>query len=204
MKTIFISAFEGVETKNILRTDVLPTLLGLEDLRVVLLMKSRERAAMYKNEFVDSRIIFEIAPYSRRAENGPDRIFAALKFTLLNTSTKDLQRWFALQENKNHLVYYGGKVFKFLFARPIVRKLVRRLDFLLVRNEIYKELFDKYDPDAVFLAHLFEEPEINILREAKHRGIKTVGLINSWDKVTSRCIMRLLPDKLIVFMPLRL
>ena len=37
-----------------------------------------------------------------------------------------------------------------------------------------------------------------MLREAKKRDIKTVGLINSWDKITSRCMIRLLPDKLIV------
>lgn len=199
MKTIFISAFEGVETKNILRTDVLPTLLSCKDLRIVLLMKSAERVAMYKDEFADPRIIFEITPYARRAERGWDGFFSALKFTLLDTPTKDLQRRFTLQENRNYAVYYFGSIFKFLFAHPIVRKFVRKLDFILVRSKTYAELFDKYNPNLVFLAHLFEEPEINILREAKHRGVKTVGLINSWDKVTSRCIMRLLPDKLIVF-----
>ena len=35
--------------------------------------------------------------------------------------------------------------------------------------------------------------------EAKRRGIPIIGFINSWDKVTGRCIIRLLPDKLIVF-----
>lgn len=199
MKTIFITVFEGVEAKNILRTDVLPTMLADPEVRLVLLMKNQERVERYKNEFGDKRITYEIAPYSRAIGRGLDKFFGRLKFILLRTGTKNLQRRLAFETSKNYFVYYAGYAYNVLLARSFVRRLARVLDFLLVRNNLYSFLYDKYKPDLVLLAHLFEEPEIHVLREAKKRGIRTIGFVNSWDKLTVRCIMRLLPDKLVVF-----
>ena len=199
MKTIFITVFEGVEAKNILRTDILPTLLGARDIRLVLLTKNQEKIDFYKKEFNDPRLIYEAAPYSRSMGKGFDRLFALLKFTLLRTKTTNLQRKLAHEAGGSFFKYYFGHLSNFLLARSFIRKAARFLDFLLVRNNIYAAIFEKYKPDLVFLAHLFEEPEIHILREAKKRGIRTIGFINSWDKTTARCAMRLLPEKFVTF-----
>lgn len=199
MKTVFITAFEGVECKNILRTAVLDTLLKEPEIRLVLLMKNRDRVKRYKKEFNNPKIIYEVAPYSRHAQPGLDKFFSWLKFALLRTDTTNLHRKMILEIKKNYVHYYLGLIFNFLFARSIFVNLSRFLDFLFVHNRIYTSLFDKYRPDLVLCAHLFEEPEIHLLREAKRRNVRTVGLMNSWDKVTTRCIIRLLPDKIIVF-----
>ena len=45
---------------------------------------------------------------------------------------------------------------------------------------------------------MFGDEEAAILREARRRGVKSVALINSWDKLTSRSMIRLLPDLMIV------
>ena len=84
-KTIFISVFEGVEAKTILRTDILTALLEDPDTRLVFLMKSKERIGLYKKEFAGDKIIFELLPYSRSLGKGLDRFFARLKFILLQT-----------------------------------------------------------------------------------------------------------------------
>src|SRR3989344_1327982 len=196
-KIIFLTIFEGVEAKNLLRTSVLPTLLTDPAVRIVLFTKSLEKVEYYKKEFFDPRLIYEVAP--RQPISGWDAIFAKLKFTLLRTATTDLKRWLNYQCEKNFLRYFGGSFANLLLAWPIVRKIVRGLDFILVHQNFYAPIFEKYQPDLVFLAHLFDEPEIDLLREAKKQNIKTVGLINSWDKTTARCILRLLPDKAIVF-----
>lgn len=192
--------FEGVEAKNIMRTAVLPTLLSDPEVRIVLLMKNEERIERYQKEFASSRIVYQAVPeYYRGSVSRLDRVFAALKFFLLRTETTLLQRRLAFEENRRYVSYYLGGALRFLFARPLVRRLARYLDFALVRNNLYAQYFDRYEPQLVFLAHLFEEPEIHILREAKRRDIRTVGFVNSWDKVTARCIMRLLPDTVLVF-----
>lgn len=198
-KTIFISLFEGVEAKNILRTPILIHLLKKADLRIVFLMRSKDRIDYYQKEFNNPNVVYEIVEYSRNLGKGFDRFFGLLKFLLLRTSTTKIRRKIALEISGNYFVYYLNYLLNFLLARRLIRKFIRYLDFLITKNEYYVSCFDKYKPDLVFLAHLFEEPEINILREAKKRGVKSIGLVNSWDKVTARCIMRLLPDRAIVF-----
>jgi CDP-glycerol glycerophosphotransferase (TagB/SpsB family) len=197
MKTIFITIFEGVEVKNILRTPILENLLKEKDIRIVLFTKSEEKVDYYKKEFNDPRLIFEVV--ENKNLQGIDNFFAKLKFVLLKTETTDLKRKMVAEYEHTWFHYYMGRAVNHVFARPIFRKIARFLDFYLVKDSTYKIFFDKYNPNLVFMAHLFDEPEIAILREAKKRKISSIGFINSWDKVTARCILRLLPDKAIVF-----
>jgi len=197
MKTIFVTIFEGVEAKNILRTDILPTLLKEKDLRLVLFTKNEAKKEYYAREFKDPRVVYEVVGSSKI--RGLDSVFRTLKFLLINTESKDLQREIKLQNTRNYFSYYAMTALSRLLARPSVRKFVRILDFYLVRKDIYALYFDKYKPDLVFLAHLFDEPETHLLREAKRCGVASIGFINSWDKITAKGILRLLPDKAVVF-----
>lgn len=197
MKTIFIALLEGVEAKNILRSHVVDELLTSAETRVVLLLKNKERMAYYQKEFNHPRLLYQvicIIPVT-----GLDRFFSWLKFMLLRTKSTDQKRKMNLAEKGNYLSYYVGIFFNRLLARPFFIRLARTLDYRLVLRSQYRQYFELFKPDLVFLAHPFDEPEIHLLREAKRRGVKTVGLINSWDKATSRAILRLLPDKIIVF-----
>ncbi len=196
-KTIFMTIFEGAEARNLLRTSVVPVLLSDPTVRIVLFTKSEEKREYYKSEFNDPRLRYEVVP--RRPLRGLDRFFAALKFTLLRSATTDLKRSMQYEESGSAIRYYGGRCLNRLLARPMILRAVRFFDLLLVRGTGYGRLFDTYQPAVVLLAHLFDEPEIDLVREAKRRGVKTVGFINSWDKTTARAIIRLLPDKAIVF-----
>ncbi len=196
-KTIFISIFEGVEAKNILRTPILETLLKKSDIRIVLFTKNEERVRYYQEQFDDPRIVYEVV--TRIPPRGFDALFSKLKFTLLRTKTTDLKRRMALDSSKNIFKYAGGVLLNRLLARPIVRRIVRKLDCSFVKDKRYDEYFKGYKPDLVFLAHLFDEPEIEILRAAKKHGVRSVGFVNSWDKGTARSIVRLLPDTFVVF-----
>lgn len=199
MKTIFITAFEGVEVKNLLRTGVVDALLERPDIIVVLLMKDARRIVHYQKEFAHPRLRYAAVPHSRSPAPGLDRVFAVLKFMLIRTQTTRLRRKLAFIQSGNAAAYYGGLLLNALLARRPVRRIMRALDYRLVRNSWYRDAFDRYRPDAVVLAHLFEESEVHVLREARRRGISTIGFVNSWDKVTARAMMRLLPDHLIVF-----
>ncbi len=197
MKTIFISIFEGVEAKNILRTPILTTLLQSPDIRIVLFTKSEERVKYYQAEFDDPRILFEVV--KRESPRGLDWLFSRLKFTLLRTKTTDMKRRMAYDTDKNFFKYALGFLLNRILARPSVRRVARVLDGALVGSRRYDAYFLNYKPDLVFLAHLFDEPEIEMLRAAKHFGVRSIGFVNSWDKGTARSIVRLLPDKFVVF-----
>ncbi|TSC63105.1 MAG: hypothetical protein G01um101448_90 [Parcubacteria group bacterium Gr01-1014_48] len=196
-KTILIAIFQGVEAKNILRTSILETLLKDVCVRIVLLCNSQERVDYYKKEFQNDRLIYEVV----RTQHTPniDAFFGKLKFMLLKTDTTDLLRFMLRDSGRNLLVHWIAKITNAFLARSLVRKFVRRVDFLFVREHTYAKYFDTYMPDLVFLAHLFDDKEIHILREAKRRGVKSVGLINSWDQTTSRSMLRLLPDWFVVY-----
>lgn len=197
MKTIFITIFEGVESKNILRTPILTTLLKKSDLCLVLFTKSGERVEYHRKEFADPRISYEVV--ENPAVVGLDRFFMRLRFLLLDTETTDLRRKMVYDANRKFIMYYLNFMANWLLARKYFRKIIRYLDFLLVKNKTYGRFFDIYKPDLLLCANLFDEPEIHFLREAKKRRVKTIGLINSWDKATARSAIRLWPDKFIVF-----
>lgn len=196
--TIFLTIFEGIESKNILRTSILPTLLSLPDTRLVLLVKNQERSDYLMREFNDPRLVYECVNLSPL--HGIDMFFARLKFILLRTETTDFRRKMLRQlRQQGRVGYVTGVVVNWLLARPFMRRIVRCIDFTFVRNSTYDSLFNAYHPDLVVMANLFDEQEIHLLRAAKKRSVKTIGFINSWDRLTARCMIRLLPDTFIVF-----
>src|SRR3989338_5218191 len=188
--TIFIPIFQGVEARNILRTDIFKILRRQNDLRIVLFVTSQDRKEYFEKEFFGQNIVYEVAPFYRSPAF--QWFFGFLKFNLINTKTIDLKRRIQLEQDGNRLKYFSKFLINRLFANKFFRKTIRTLDYLLVKDDNYREYFDKYRPDMVFLAHLFSDTKISFLRQAKKMGIKSVGLINSWDKITSRCMVRLL------------
>ena len=57
-------------------------------------------------------------------------------------------------------------------------------------------MFEEYRPDLIFLADLFDDQRR--LGEA-NRGVLSVGLVNTQDRVTTRWMLRHLPDRFIAF-----
>lgn len=196
MKTVFITSFEGIETKNVLRTPIFSTLFSELDLRIVIFTKDAARVEYHKKEFNDPKIFYEIAEDFRI--KGLDRFFQWLKFTMLNTESTRLRRWMRYKSGGSFFQYYGGLFLSYVLGRKYFIKSARYLDYLLVKNNHYDKYFEKYKPDLAFLANIFYEPEIHFLRAAKKYNTKSIGFINSWDKTTARCILRLLADKFVV------
>ncbi|MFA5838563.1 MAG: CDP-glycerol glycerophosphotransferase family protein [Candidatus Paceibacterota bacterium] len=197
IKTILIPIFQGVEARNILRTDIFKKLREQKDIKIVLLVSNEYKLEYYKKEFGEDNLLkFEI--FDDFKKSFLEKLFSKFKIYLLNTETMDIKRKLRLHDSKNYPRYLVSFVFNRIIARPFFIKVARFLDYYLIKDNNFKNLFDKYNPNLVFLAHLFGDIEISILREAKKRNIKTVGFINSWDKLTSRCILRISPDWLIV------
>ena len=196
-RTIFVTIFQGVEAKNILRTDIFKELMSHQDIRIVFFVGTQEKAEYYRKEFSDPKVIYEVVKPNKSA--GFNKFFSNLSFKLLNTETVDLRRKMNLEMYGNYIKYSYDFVVNKILARPWVRKVVRVLDYNLAKDSTFSEYFNRYDPSIVFLAHPFDDLEVNLLKEAKRRGVKTIGFINSWDKLTARNIIRVLPDKLLVF-----
>src|SRR3989338_987780 len=186
MKTIFVSIISGVEAKNLLRTNVISALVAREDIRVVLFVRSHERIAFYEKEFSHSRLAYEVAP---DAESGRMwRYFERLRHYLVNTRSQKLYKTLAYQDRRNLIAYIASNLASATLAHRSIRRLVRALEMALVRDDPFAPYFEKYKPDRVFLANLFDGTEVDLLRVAKRRGISSVGFINSWDCRSMICM----------------
>ena len=197
MKTIFITIFQGVEAKNILRTDIYRHLLESSDVRIVFFVKNQERADYYRREFSHPRVSYEVVDGIKTSFT--ERLFSVLKFQLIHAETLDLRRRMHWEEGGSALGYALGTVCNRLFAHRPIRRFVRWLDERLVSENTFDRFFEKYRPDLVFLAHLFDDVETSFIRTAKRFNVRTLGFVNSWDKLTARCMIRILPERLIVY-----
>lgn len=197
MRTILISITQAVAAKNILRTGIIAGLLAHRDVRVVCLVRTSERAEYYRKEIPHERISYVV--FYRAPSGALERLFSILKFHLIRTRTTDLKRRMRREETGNSFAYWVGVIVNRIIARRSVRALVRFFDGRFIGDPGFGAILEKHKPDAVVLPHLFDDVEIALLRESRRREITTVGFINSWDKLTGRASIRLLPDSLIVF-----
>ncbi len=196
MKTIFISLLSGVEAKGVLRSNIVSRLLEDHTVRVVLLLKSKERVDFYQQEYHHPNLIYEVIesyPFSWF-----NRFFEYAKHYLVRTRTLNLYKRLRYEDSHNTLLFLVSHLVSIVFANKFFRSISRFLDLHMAQDTIFDSFFRKYHPDVVFLANLFDEVEISILRKARHEKVPTIGFINSWDKVTSKGFVRLLPDLLIV------
>jgi len=81
------------------------------------------------------------------------------------------------------------------------RILCRWLDFNLSNRDRFRQLFEKYNPIMVFSTDIFEPNDVDLAREAKYRGVFTIGMVRSWDNITTKGLNRIIPDKFIVATP---
>jgi CDP-glycerol glycerophosphotransferase (TagB/SpsB family) len=69
--------------------------------------------------------------------------------------------------------------------------------FLPVNNSV-KNIFSKYKPDLVFSTDIYHPDDRELIKESKKRGIYTVGMVRSWDNITTKGVLLAVPDKIIV------
>ena len=197
MRTIFVTCFQAVEVKNLLRTGVSAALLSESGTRIIALVRNAERAEYYARELPIDGVTYAIC--DPKPQGLFESVMSFLKFHLIRTRTTDMRRLGHYRESSNFFTYCAGLVLTALLARRLVRRALRRLDGFLVGDSGLATLFETYRPDIVVLANLFDDAEVGLLRDARCRGVGTVGFINTWDKPTARCSLRLLPDWLLVY-----
>lgn len=179
-----------------LRNDFFTTLQSEQQLLIVLLVPNEQKKTYFEKEFTATNVVFEII--NEPSHSALDTLYSFLKKNLVLTHTLNLKRNNALTVDKNYGKYFTELLFSRLFANRIGRALARSFRSPFIKSRAYSELLAKYKPTLILSAHIFGEAEATLLREAKRRGIKTIGLINSWDKITSRGMAWVLPDKLLV------
>ncbi|MEK7659986.1 MAG: hypothetical protein AAB343_02175 [Patescibacteria group bacterium] len=197
--TLLLPIFEGIEGKNLLRTGVMMHLLKHEDVRVVMLVKNQERLEYYRHEIQHERIQFIVHSGRAGKTDWREHTFEILRYYMLRSRTTTL-RARMLSATKGGIVFYYYKlILHFLLARPFIRATIRRLDASINTGNFYQEILSSIRPNLVMIANQMDPDEVELIKEARRMGIRTVGYMNSWDKITARSAMRVLTDQYTVY-----
>lgn len=198
-KTILLPVFEGIEGKNLLRTGVMMHLLRRNDVRVVILVKSLERLEYYQREIQHERIQFIVHAGRAGHTDWKERTFETFRYYMLRSRTTMLRARILSTVKGGRLFYFYKLMLHFILARSPVRALVRWMDTRFNTGNFYHAVLATVHPQLVVIANQMDPDEVELVKEAKRMGIRTVGYMNSWDKITARSAMRVLTDTYTVY-----
>ena len=184
MKTIFITSFHILISRNILATEILP-LLAKGDRQVVILCP-RKKEEFFRKEFKQDGVIIESVAVNL---NWRDFFLRFLSLAALRTKTLWLKR---RTEMKG-----VGAVFSEIIPVFLANWLTRRLSPFLTPRNRSQLLLEKYKPELIFATDVQNEYDVSLMDAARKRGIKIVGMVRSWDNLAAKGLIRIIPDVLL-------
>jgi len=197
MKTIFISIFHGHISRNTLLTGILEYLRAEKSLSVVILCPEFKQA-YYEKEFGGGNVVF--VGVKAFVPTSIDRLFRKVYYFFVDTETVKLIQGENYLLAKQYIKYTFNRVLTIILGnvKPL-RELVRFLDRMLVSPQGFDSVFNIYKPDLVFISSITSDQDSMLLRGASKRGVKTLGMVRSWDNFSvNKGNVRIYPDKFLV------
>ncbi|MEK7640471.1 MAG: CDP-glycerol glycerophosphotransferase family protein [Patescibacteria group bacterium] len=195
MRTILISSFNPFISRNLFCGDFLTGLKSASDTRVILIVPDYKKDFFEKN-FGGGNVSVEgvvIVSPSRR-----EVMFKYLASSLVWTRTIFIHKREKLAKDKKGLRFLSSLFLMAVGSLAIPRKICRALDYWLDKPEKFQALITKYSPSLIFATDVFNDDDVRLLHAAKSVGVPTVGMIRSWDNVTTKGLFRAKPSKLVV------
>lgn len=200
-KKILITIADGFVARNILRTGVLNALL--QSGASILLVCPPERREYYEKEFGGSNV--SVAGVRFEVENRRELFIRFIEKNCLLTKIvwSTQKEYLMASRTLRSLVFFLIKrLIGIIGLLPDFFACVRRADTLLVETKPSVAAFlGRERPDLVFATNVMDDIDIAVLRETRRLGIRSVGMVKSWDNLTNHGIVRVLPDELIVHSP---
>lgn len=195
MKTILITCFTGLISRNILATDAFKIMRRRSNLRLVIITP-QSREVILRREFGGPNVVIEaVRTYPLR---GIDRVLWVAATNLLNTQARRVQRLAKLERDSNYLDYIFSGMAGFLGRFRSARRLFRAASSLVSGTPEYEYLFEKYAPDILFATDIYTPLDVKLMRLARERKVRTVGMVRSWDNVTSKTLLTFIPEIVVV------
>ncbi len=200
MKTVFITCFFNLVVRNVLATAFFRVLKARKDLRLVLLVPEGKRD-FFQKEFGGGNVVLEEVPFRKLSRI--NLFFHVWSWHLLSTRSKKIHKLVQLGKSCNYFQYFITSLIAWSGKFSLARRLFRWLDYRLVPGGGVNDLFEKYDPVAVFASDIQdlraqEYSDTYFIREARRRGVFSVGMSRSWDSMSTKGLLRTLPDLLVV------
>jgi len=156
-------------------------------LKVVLLIPHKKKE-FFETNFGDERITIEAV------ERTVGKVDAFLNdFALASFLTKSAG--FRKKSGVGWLFPYTKHLF--IFAPVFFRAYHYFYNFFMPRGR-YAKIFEKHTPSMLFATDIFAPLDANFMLEARRRKIPVLGMIRSWDNLTTKGPFPVRPDQLLV------
>src|SRR3989344_5007314 len=185
-KTIFITSFHPLISRNILSTPLIGRLIGENGLRVVVIAPQKKKS-FFERELSGSGAVLEFVNTRLQLR---DKLLRYLSLAALDSRSLKIKRSSKMRTTSA----FFGKI----AANSFGLRLTRYLSARFTPRGLFDDLLGKYAPLLIFSTDVQNEFDVRLLIEAKDRGIKTVGAVRSWDNLTCKGALRVMPDKLVV------
>lgn len=195
MKTIIIPIFDGTITKNILRTSVLRRLKEVPNLRIVII-PPKGKEENYLKEFGGDSVFIESS--FLWAEGMWGSFFSGLFLHSIPTTFMRIRQIDWYWNTGKYAHYLGATVLRMLGHSKLWQIFLRIVGNLEPINKSVRLFYRKWQPDVIFAPTMIPGLEVSLMRLAQTDGKKVVGMVKSWDNLTSKAFLRVFPDKLIV------
>lgn len=184
-KTIFITSFHVLVSRNILSSPFL-ALLEKAGWRVVVIMPQKKQE-YFEREFGGANVLIEGV---ENRLNRLDGFFRDLALAAIKTKSLRLMRQRGMGIERPLMQ-------KLLFFAPAIRPLIPFLYRLIMPAHSFHDLFLKYKPDLIFSTDVFSSNDCRLMREAVVHGVPTLGMIRSWDNLTTKGGFRVISERLV-------
>lgn len=196
MRTIFISSFNPFISRNILLTDVFRLIKKRSDVHTIIFVPDY-KVGYFRKHFGSPGVIIE--GINVNVTSRQDVLFSYLASSLLNTRTLRLHKKEKFFKDRKLSRFLVSWLLMRLFSRFVIAKrFVRWLDLRILSANYFRGYFKKYKPDLVFATDVFNNHDVHLLAAAKTLGVFSVGMIRSWDNITTKGLFRVRSDRLIV------
>jgi len=192
MKTVFITIFDGLVSKNILRTGIINFLQKEygENINFILFVPV-SKVEYYKKDINIPGVFVEVAP--EPSWPNLEKILFKIKEGSLLSKT-------AFFRKKNSPYRFLRIIYSVLtfFRNYIPLDFFLENIFYLIPDFSFNFYFVKYSPDLIFSTNPVSSTDMRLMRKAKKEKKKSVVMIKSWDNIVGRPYLFLYLNNLIV------
>ncbi len=185
-KTIFITSCHPLISRNILSTGILQK-LNSNNIQIVIIVPDG-KIDYFENNFGDKDILIRSVKLKLTLR---ESFLRYLSLAALNTKTLNIKRSTEMDGS--------GKYFKYIASNYFFIKLIRKVELLSYRKYIFSELFDEFKPFLIFSTDIQNDIDVALMVESRKKGLRTIGMVRSWDNLTSKGLIRCIPHKILVW-----
>ena len=192
-KKVLLLLPDGTTIRNFLTTDIIKHILENSNFDIVCALNNPER---YSSLLRDSRVSYVKFHIKKR--------WTISSFLLLILRS----RFASINQNKSLEIFRKSwstyrleNIFRHPFPKSklIFNYLVRIQKYFFFPLKEIRRQFEEIKPDLVFSTHLVKRSEYDYLMLAKSLNIPTLGMVKSFDNITSKGYFACQPDTVIVW-----